>query len=179
MKKLLIILLLGASPVAVGQVVDPANVVIRNVHIVAPEAEDVTVNLLIRDNKLEIISKDKIPTPAGFVALDAEGGYVVGTLRLEESPSFIILDGDPREDFDVLLDTDTHVVFAVHAGELRKNSLLYASGTLDEVEEEPEPREHVYGVHLRMPALCRDLLRPLRKLDEDDDDEHDQRDDDQ
>ena len=48
---------------AAAQVVDPQNVVIRNVHIVAPEAGDVTVNLLIRDNKLEIVSKDKIPTP--------------------------------------------------------------------------------------------------------------------
>jgi phosphate-selective porin OprO/OprP len=113
---LVVLLLLSGAGTALAQVVDPRNVVIRNIHIVAPEAEDVTVNLLIRDNKLEIVSKDKITTPAGFVALDAEGGYVVGTLRLKESPSFIILDGDPREDFDVLLDTEEHAVFAVHAG---------------------------------------------------------------
>jgi phosphate-selective porin OprO/OprP len=134
------LLFAGYASTITAQVVDPQNVVIRNVHIVAPEAEDVTVNLLIRDNKLEIVSKDKIPTPAGFVALDADGGYLVGALRLKEPPSFIILDGDPREDFDVLLDTETHAVFAVHAGELRKNNLLYAAGTLEEVEEEPKPR---------------------------------------
>jgi len=133
-------LLVILAATATAQVVDPQNVVIRNVHIVTEKADDPAVNLLIRDNKLEIISKDKIPTPDGFVALDAEGGYLVGTLKLEESPSFIILDGDPRADFDVLLDTDTHAVFAVHAGELRKNSLLYAHGTLDEPEEEPKPR---------------------------------------
>jgi phosphate-selective porin OprO/OprP len=137
---LVVLLLLSGAGTALAQVVDPRNVVIRNIHIVAPEAEDVTVNLLIRDNKLEIVSKDKITTPAGFVALDAEGGYVVGTLRLKESPSFIILDGDPREDFDVLLDTEEHAVFAVHAGKLRKNNLLYAAGSLEEIEEEPKPR---------------------------------------
>ena len=123
-----------------AQVVDPQNVVIRNVYIVAAEAEDEPVSLLIRDNKLELVSKDRIPTPEGFVALDAEGGYLVGTVRLRASPSFIILDGDPREDFDVLLDTETHAVFAVHAGELRKNTLLYAAGTLEEAEVEPKPR---------------------------------------
>jgi len=124
-----------------AQVVDPQNVVIRHVHVAAPGADDAVINLLIRDNILELVSKDDIPTPEGFVALDAEGGYLVGTLKLQETPSFIILDGDPREDFDVLMDTETHAVFAVHAGALRKNSLLYAAGSLDEPEEEPEPRK--------------------------------------
>ena len=134
------LLLIFLAATATAQVVDPHNVVIRNVYVAAPGAEDVTINLMIRDNKLELASKDEIPTPEGFVALDAEGGHLIGNLKLGEKPSFIILDGDPRKDFDVLLDTDTHAVFAVHAGELRKNNLLYASGTLDEPEEEPKPR---------------------------------------
>ena len=132
------LLLIFLAATATAQVVDPQNVVIRNVHVAAPGADDVPINLLIRDNKLELASKDEIPTPEGFVALDGEGGYLIGALGLGEEPSFIILDGDPREDFDVLLDTDTHAVFAVHAGTLRKNTLLYASGTLDEPEEEPK-----------------------------------------
>ena len=130
--------LLACTATSLAQVVDPQNLVIRNVHIVAAEADSEPVNLLIRENKLELVSKDDIPTPDGFVALDADGGFLVGTLRLQESPSFIILSGDPRENFDVLLDTENHAVFAVHAGELRKNKLLYAAGTLDEPEEEPE-----------------------------------------
>jgi len=132
------LLLCAACGSALAQVVDPQNVVIRNVYVAAAEAEDVTINLLIRDNKLELASKDEIPTPEGFVALDAEGGYLIGNLKLGQAPSFIILDGDPREDFDVLLGTETHAVFAVHEGQLRKNTLLYASGTLDEPEEEPK-----------------------------------------
>jgi phosphate-selective porin OprO/OprP len=38
-------------------------------------------------------------------------------------PSFIILDQDPREDFDVLLDTEAHVVFAIQDGVIVKNEL--------------------------------------------------------
>lgn len=134
------LLLAGFAFAATAQVIDPQNVVIRNVYVAAAGAENVAINLLIRDNKLELASKDEITTPDGFVALDANGGYLIGNLKLGEAPSFIILDGDPREDFDVLLDTETHAVFAVHQGELRKNSLLYAAGTLDEPEEEPERR---------------------------------------
>ena len=48
--------------------------------------------------------------------------------------------GETDQDFDVLLDTETHAVFAVHAGELKKNRLLYAAGTLTEPKEEPKPR---------------------------------------
>ena len=141
MRRLIATLLLaGYASAVTAQVVDPQNVVIRNVYVAAAGAENVAINLLIRDSKLELASKDAIPTPEGFVALDANGGYLIGNLKLGESPSFIILDGDPREDFDVLLDTETHAVFAVHQGALRKNSLLYTSGMLDEAEEEPKPR---------------------------------------
>jgi phosphate-selective porin OprO/OprP len=139
-RALLLLACLASVQIAYGQVVDPRNVVIRNVHIATVGADEEPVNLLIRDNKLEIVTKDAIPTPEGVYALDAEGTFLIGILNLGETPSFIILDGDPRTDFDVLLDTETHTVFAVHEGELKKNRLLYAAGTLAEPEEEPRPR---------------------------------------
>ncbi|NIL95554.1 MAG: hypothetical protein GTO71_14280, partial [Woeseiaceae bacterium] len=64
-------------------------------------APEVPVNLLVRGNKLELVSQDPIPTPEGLIALDAEGGYLIGSLQLGDPPSFIILDGDPREDIDI------------------------------------------------------------------------------
>jgi phosphate-selective porin OprO/OprP len=132
---LLLALIAGA---AAAQVVDPQNVVIRNAHIAAAGAGDALVNLLIRDNKLELISRDPIPTPERFIALDADGGYIVGDLSIGETPRFIIVDADPRKDFDVLFDSNAHTVFAVHEGALRKNTLLYVERALEETEEEPE-----------------------------------------
>ena len=132
------LLALAVSAIANAQTIDPQNVVIQNVYIVSAETESDPVNLLIRDNKLELVSKEEIPTPEGWIALDANGGYIVGTLKLQEPPSFIILDGDPRVDFHVLLDTEEYTVFAVHGGELRKNRLLYATGTIEEPEAGPE-----------------------------------------
>ena len=145
MRYLLIVLTLGVlAPPLSAQIIDPQNVVVENVHIAAQGAKDIPVNLLIRRNKLELISEDKIPIPDGFAALDANGGYLVGNLTLGESPSFMILDGDPRVDFEVLLNADTNAVFVVHEGEVRKNSLRYAADTL-----EPKPKRK--GWHAYMP----------------------------
>ena len=123
-----LIFALAANSVALAQVVDPQNVLITNVFIVTGEEEEEPkpVNVLVRDNKLDLVSPDEVPVPDGVVAVDAEGGYLLGTLKLGAEPSFLILDADPRADVDVLLDTAKHAVFAVHGGELRKNTLLEA-----------------------------------------------------
>jgi phosphate-selective porin OprO/OprP len=124
---LMVIILVGLPPRSGAQEIDPKNIVIKNAYIALADAEDVPINLLIRDNELDLISKDEIPNPDNFVALDANGGYLVGKLVLGESPSFMILDGDPRIDFELLLDIDSHAVFVLHDGELRKNSLQPAA----------------------------------------------------
>jgi phosphate-selective porin OprO/OprP len=120
------LLLAGLTPQLAAGLVDPQNLVIENVYIAAESAEDAPISLLIRDNKLELLTKDDIPVPDGFVALDANGGYLVGNLVLGESPSLMILDADPRTDFEALLNHKSHSVFVIHNGELRRNSLQYA-----------------------------------------------------
>ena len=115
-----------ASAPAFSQIVDPQNVLIRNVQLVTGDNSDdgTPVSILIRNNKLELITKDEVPVEDFGMALNAEGGFLLGTLVIGEVPSFIILSQDPRENFDVLLDTETYSVFAVHEGELRKNNLF-------------------------------------------------------
>jgi len=121
-----------------AQVVDPHNVLIRNVHLVVADlaVEEVLVNILIRDNKLEVISKDTIPVEEGASAVDGREGYVLGNLALGEAPSFIILNQNPRENFEVLLDTSFFTVFAVHNGQLVQNNLFEVAE--EEIEEEEQ-----------------------------------------
>jgi len=113
---------------AQAQVVDPKNVLIRNVYLVTQgdAAENVLVNILIRDNKLEVISKDEIPTEMAALAVDGRQGYVLGNLAVGETPSFIILNQNPAENFEVVLDTSFFTVFAVHNGKLIQNNLFEA-----------------------------------------------------
>jgi phosphate-selective porin OprO/OprP len=138
------ILLLVSS--ALAQVVDPQNVLIRNVQLIegAADEEATIVSVLIKDNKLELISKDEVPAPEGVIAIDAAGGFLFGNLVLNETPSFIILNEDPRLNFDVLLDTDTHAVFAVHEGKLRKNNLFEVTDERESLAEAP-PEEPSRG----------------------------------
>ena len=139
-----LLLLLLTVPVPT-QFVDPQNVLIDNVHIVGADAGSIgTVNLLIRDNTLELVSQDEIPAPEGVLELDGNGGYVVGNLVIGETPSFIVLDKDPATNFEVLLDTEEHITFAVNEGQLERFRLSYAEGSLEEEPEEPPARWLAY-----------------------------------
>ncbi len=141
---LLFLVLAGLTQQLAAEAVDPQNIIIENVYIASENAENAPINLLIGDNKLELLTKDDIPGPDGFVVLDANGGYLVGNLVLGKSPSFMILDKDPRIDFEVLLNNKTHSTFVIHNGELRRNSLLYAKDMF-------EPKDEKYRWHAYTP----------------------------
>lgn len=139
---------------AIAQVVDPQNVLIRNVHLIVADeaAEKVLVNILIRDNKLEVISKDTIPVEEGASAVDGREGYVLGNLAVGETPSFIILNQNPRENFEVLLDTSFFTVFAVHNGQLVQNNLFEVAE--EEIEEEEEQAANIGWMAYTPPPMA-------------------------
>lgn len=126
-----------ASP-ASAQIVDPQNVLIHNVYIISAESkeDDSPVNILVRENKLEIVTRDEVTLEDGTVTVDAEGGFLLGKLEVGETPSFIILNKDPTKFFDVLVDSGPHVVFAINDGELVKNGLFEVQKSAYEVAQE-------------------------------------------
>ncbi len=121
---------------AFAQTVDPQNVLIRNVYLIesGDTTKGVLVNLLIRDNKLEVVTEDEVPADEAASAVDARNGYLLGQLKIGETPSFIILNQDPRDNFEILLDTSLFTIFAIHDGRLFQNNLF-------EVEEEEVAEE--------------------------------------
>ncbi len=128
---------------------DPQNVLIRNVYLL--EGSDVTtgvlVNLLIKNNTLEIVSQDEIPASENLMVVDGRNGYLLGQLNIGESPSFIILNQDPREDFSVLADTNSFTIFGVHNGELLANNLF----EVEEKEESKAPKQHSWTAYTPPP----------------------------
>jgi len=109
----------------------PASVLVKNVTLADQQgnAEDTVVNILIKDNKLDVVTQDDIAIDAAELALDARQGIVIGKLEVGQPASFIILSADPREDFDVLLDTATYANFAMKDGEIVRNRLPRAFDT--------------------------------------------------
>ena len=75
------------------------NVLVRNVSLIdaGGSSESRTVNILIRDGRLDLISKDPIPVDGVTQKYEAAKAVVLGKLILEEPASFLIVDGEPRE----------------------------------------------------------------------------------
>jgi hypothetical protein len=122
---------------------DVERIVVSNARLIGRDAPsgDVRVNLLIVGGKLVVVTKDDLVIESGDVAVDASAGFLFGQLVMGKRPSFVILDRDPREDFDVLLDTEAHVLFAIQEGVIVRNELPQAA--LSPPDATPEPRRWV------------------------------------
>jgi phosphate-selective porin OprO/OprP len=106
----------------------PASLLIRNVKLIDQEnrSEDTVVSILIRDGKLDVVTRDEIAADSAERALDAQQGVLIGKLELGEPANFMILAGDPREEFQILLDTYTSASFGVRDGAIVRNRLPQA-----------------------------------------------------
>ena len=82
------------------------------------------VSLLVRGGKLEIITEDAIPGEGVDEVVNANAGFIMGNLEIGAPPNLMILIADPREDFEVLLDTKKYASFAMHDGQVVKNTLV-------------------------------------------------------
>ena len=134
-----LMLFLAANPAssANAQTTELERVLIRNVVLLDPNGtvEDKIVNVLLRDNKLDVVTEDKISRDEADMVVNANKGILLGKLELGQKPSFIIFNEDPRENFDVMMDTFTYSVFAVDEGVIVKNKLMGV--VADEPEDEP------------------------------------------
>jgi phosphate-selective porin OprO/OprP len=113
-------LILDGSPEA-----SAADILVRNVSLIdaGGPSQARTVNIFIRDGRLDLVSEDPIPVDAAIQQYEAANGVVLGRLVPGEPANFLILDGDPREDVEILLDTRQHATFAVSEGEILRNRL--------------------------------------------------------
>jgi hypothetical protein len=77
------------------------------------------------------MTKDEVPTTVADLALDARHGYLIGKVQIGEPATFLILAADPREDVEVLLDTNRYAVFAIKQGSIARNVLETAGETAE------------------------------------------------
>jgi phosphate-selective porin OprO/OprP len=120
---MLVLLLIIVMPAVAQQ---EQSILLRNATLInqGGEQDKITVNILIKDSKLDIITEDLIPIENAEVSYDAAGGVVLGELKLGEPANFLILRGDPRQNIKLLLDTKAHATFAIHQGNVVKNTFV-------------------------------------------------------
>ena len=117
------------------------SVLLRNVQLINPEnpGEQLQVNILVRNNLLDLVSQDLISLDEAEITFDARGGTVLGQMSLGEPANFMVMDGNPQNDIDILLDTKTHALFAMRNGAVLRNRLEIVSG------ETPEEKARASG----------------------------------
>ena len=121
---------------------DPVNILINNVHLIDPEniAEDAVINILISNKTLEIVTKDTITAVMAEISVDASNSFLLGNLDTGAPPTFVILNQDPRKHFDVLLDTKSHILFAIEQGDVVINILPQLTVQLPEAPDSESQR---------------------------------------
>ena len=120
---------------AYGQTLsDNENLLIRNVRLIDRDGktEDAVVSILIKGPKLDVVTKDEISLKEADLTLDAKEGILLGNLELGQPANFMIVDEDPRENINSLLDTKAHTVFAIITGKIAVNTLLRIEEDADE-----------------------------------------------
>ena len=122
---------------------EPRDILIRNATLLDPggTGADRMVSLLVRNGKLELVTEDAIPGDGVDEVVNANAGFIIGNLEIGEPPNFMVLIADPREDFQVLLDTKKYASFAMHDGQVVKNTLVQVLEPEDEVSPREQPRE--------------------------------------
>ena len=135
---LLLLLLLAVVPGTPALAQDGRHLLIRNAVLADPtgQGEDRTVNLLVEDDILKVITEDKIGRDEADEVFNARGGFLVGKLEIGEPANFMILTQDPRENFEVMLDTRVYGSFAIHDGDVVRNRLQRVF--TDDPEDEPQ-----------------------------------------
>ena len=137
--RLTAVLVLGIAPLALAAK-QAESILLRNVQLIDPATDAVVqVNILIKGYTLDLISQDLIAISEADITYDARNGVVLGKLNLGEPASFMIMDGNPQEDIDILLDTRPHNIFAIRRGEVLRNRLETIT------RETPEERERSAG----------------------------------
>ena len=122
---------------------EPRDILIRNATLLDPggTGADRMVSLLVRNGKLELVTEDAIPGDGVDEVVNANAGFIIGNLEIGEPPNFMVLIADPREDFQVLLDTKKYASFAMHDGQVVKNTLVQVLEPEEEVSPREQPRE--------------------------------------
>ena len=141
---------------------DSVNVLVRNVLLMDPanEGQDTLVQLLIEDGVLKLVTRDKVASDVADLVINAQRGVLLGDLNLGEPPTFLVLSGDPRKSFQVLLDTDRYTVLAVHQGKVVRNRLRQVP---EPAQEDEEPKRSGWFAYIPPPISLPSSYRNRRK----------------
>jgi len=143
----------GASPAG-----DPGGqdtrILLRNVTLPHQTGRggDVLVNMLVVDGILTVVTTDEIATDEAETVIDCEGKTAFGMFMVDQPANIVVLDEDPRQNMDVLLDTRAHILFAMRDGNVLTNTLPVASPRPEDREKKEQKKRAVWIAYAPPPV---------------------------
>jgi len=121
------------------------KIVIKNVTFVDQEkaGKIATANLVITNKLFDLVTQDDIEVSATDIIFDAQNGFILGSLEAGKIANFMVLDTNPHDNIDALLDTKKHILLAIRDGVIIRNNLKQESNisALDEQKRAKTKRE--------------------------------------
>lgn len=116
---------------------DADSLLIQHVYLISREDTlgDINVNILIINSILQLVTKDEVSFGPNVKTLDGANGFLMGSVALGQPPSFVILDENPRENFDIFLNTRAHIQFAIEKGVIAINELRSVTPSQQEASQ--------------------------------------------
>ncbi len=101
------------------------KIVLKNVTFVDPAKKNksTTANLVITNKLFDLVTQDDVEVTHADIIFDAQNGFILGSLESGNIANFMILDANPHDNIEALLDTKKHVLLAIHDGVIIRNNL--------------------------------------------------------
>lgn len=115
---------LAESTLVVAEIIEQ-KIVIRNVTFVDPanKGKSTTANLVITNKLFDLVTQDDVDISHDDIIFDGQNGFILGSLESGQIANFMILDANPHDNIEALLDTKKHVLLAIHNGVIIRNNL--------------------------------------------------------
>ncbi len=115
------------APEHPSEAVEPLTqkIIIQNVTFVDSEnnGKSTTANLVIINKLFELVTQDDVAVSNTDIILDAQSGFILGSLESGKVANFMVLDANPHKNIEALLDTKKHILLAIKDGVIIRNNL--------------------------------------------------------
>ncbi len=101
------------------------KIIIQSITFLDPlgKKEPAVANLVITNKLFDLVTINEVKVSSSDIVLDAQNGFLLGTLEPGKPASFLILDHDPNKNIEALLDTKKHILLAIKDGIIVRNNL--------------------------------------------------------
>ncbi len=100
------------------------STIVHNVFMLSQtDTADLKVSVVIVGGRLELVTTDDISSVPGSEVYNGREGFLMGRIEIGQPANFVVLSENPRENFNIFLNSREYIVFAMESGRIVSNQL--------------------------------------------------------